>query len=384
MEKDRRRILAAFTFTGFIQGAPYIWTVFQPYAQSRYHLSLALSSLPFTLMSATFAVGNLAGGYLHNRVGARALIFWGNILLCAGLAMAALAPSDMAWLLFAGFGVLGGLGSGCAFNALIVTAQAWFPDKKGLITGVTIGTIGVSSALMNPICDCLLSKFGYRPALLIAAFVYTIFSLSALYIRKVPDSQFTFGAAQKSATEGSSQFTPSQMVHTVRFRAITAIMAFLVMPYVIVSPLVKSMGLERGLTDSQALCAVVVFSTANVVGRFAIPGLSDLADKKVVVRLLCVVSAAVAWSLSLANGFFYIFFAAVISMLYGGVSGIFSVLAGEYFGTEHQGSNMGILMLGTSAASTLCPVLLQFATWNQSLFIIGILCSAGLFLVRYL
>ena len=134
---NRYLILAVAAVVNFVHGNPYIWTVFQPHVRSEYDLSLAASSQPFTLIIGIFAVGNMIGGYLQHKIGARATILGGSFVMCAGFFLAAAAPYNMPWLISAGYGVLGGLGSGCAFSMLVAVPQEWFPDKRGLVTGIT-------------------------------------------------------------------------------------------------------------------------------------------------------------------------------------------------------------------------------------------------------
>ena len=62
--QNRYAILAIASIVNFVHGNPYIWTVFQPYVQREYDLSVAASSQPFTIIIGIFAVGNMIGGYL--------------------------------------------------------------------------------------------------------------------------------------------------------------------------------------------------------------------------------------------------------------------------------------------------------------------------------
>ena len=135
-QPNRYVILAAASIVNFVHGNPYIWTVFQPYVQEEYGLSLAASSQPFTIIIGIFAAGNMLGGFLQHKIGARATIFFGSAVMCGGFFLAAMAPHNMPWLISLGYGALGGFGSGCAFSMLTAVPQAmgspgqrrqWFP-----------------------------------------------------------------------------------------------------------------------------------------------------------------------------------------------------------------------------------------------------------------
>ena len=182
--KNRYFILLVASIVNFVHGNPYIWTVFQPYVREEYDLSLAASSLPFTIIIAIFALGNMIGGYLQHRIGAKRTILAGSLVMCGGFFLAAMAPYQMPWLISLGYGALGGLGSGCAFSMLVAVPQAWFPDKKGLVTGITVGVVGVSGVIMNPLCDYVLQLHGYRYAMLMVTVIYVILCMGAFFIEE--------------------------------------------------------------------------------------------------------------------------------------------------------------------------------------------------------
>ena len=184
--KNRNRyvILGIAACVNFVHGNPYIWTVFQPYVREEFGVSVAASSQPFTLIIGVFAAGNMIGGYLQHRLGAKKTILLGSYVMCAGFLLAAAAPYEMPWLISAGYGVIGGLGSGCAFSLLVAVPQAWFPDKKGLVTGITIGVVGISGVIMNPLCDYILAARGYRTAMLTVTGIYAVLCLGALFIEE--------------------------------------------------------------------------------------------------------------------------------------------------------------------------------------------------------
>ena len=103
-----------------------------------------------------------------------------------GFFLAAVAPSHNALAYIVGICALGGLGSGCAFSMLVAVPQGWFPDKRGLVTGITVGVIGISGVLMNPLCDSILASYGYRTAMLLVTAVYAVLCLGAFFIRGSP------------------------------------------------------------------------------------------------------------------------------------------------------------------------------------------------------
>ena len=397
--KNRYAVLAIASIVNFVHGNPYIWTVFQPYVRKEYGLSLAASSQPFTIIIGIFALGNMLGGYLQHKIGAKKTILAGSLVMCLGFFLAAVAPSHMPWLISLGYGALGGLGSGCAFSMLVAVPQGWFPDKRGLVTGITVGVIGISGVLMNPLCDSILAGYGYRTAMLVVTAVYAVLCLGAFFIEEAPEELASQGSVL-AKTDGSTkleagtkpeggaeaavqrQYTTREMMHTKVFYAIAITMALAVPAYVLVNPLMKSLGMERGLTSAQALAGVMIASFANIIGRFAMPWLSDRTGRKAVIRVMYVLAMVSVVGLIAARGGLFILLISIVCLVYGGVVSVFPVLVSDHFGMKYQGMNFGAVMLGYGLISILCPYLLDVAGLNTSFLIAGIACAAGVWGTR--
>lgn len=398
--KNRHAVLAIASIVNFVHGNPYIWTVFQPYVRKEYGLSLAASSQPFTIIIGIFALGNMLGGYLQHKIGAKKTILAGSLVMCLGFFLAAVAPSHMPWLISLGYGALGGLGSGCAFSMLVAVPQGWFPDKRGLVTGITVGVIGISGVLMNPLCDSILASYGYRTAMLLVTAVYAVLCLGAFFIEEAPEELASQGSVL-AKTDGSTkpeagtkpeggaeaavqrQYMTREMMHTKVFYAIAITMALAVPAYVLVNPLMKSLGMERGLTSAQALAGVMIASFANIIGRFAMPWLSDRTGRKAVIRVMYVLAMVSVVGLIAARGGLFILLISIVCLVYGGVVSVFPVLVSDHFGMKYQGMNFGAVMLGYGLISILCPYLLDVAGLNTSFLIAGIACAAGVWGTRY-
>ena len=370
--KNRYAILAIASIVNFVHGNPYIWTVFQPYVRKEYGLSLAASSQPFTIIIGIFALGNMLGGFLQHKVGAKKTILAGSLVMCLGFFLAAVAPSHMPWVISLGYGAL--------------------------------GVIGISGVLMNPLCDSILAGYGYRTAMLVVTAVYAVLCLGAFFIEEAPEELASQGGVLTDGgtkpegvirTDGSAkpdesieaaiqrQFTTREMMHTKAFYAIAITMALAVPAYVLVNPLMKSLGMKRGLTSAQALAGVMIASFANIIGRFVMPWLSDQTGRKAVIRVMYVLAMVSVVGLIAARGGLFILLISIVCLVYGGVVSVFPVLVSEHFGMKYQGMNFGAVMLGYGLASILCPYLLDIAGLNTSFLIAGIACAAGLWGTRY-
>ena len=401
--RNRYIILIIASLVNFVHGNPYIWTVFQPYVREEFDLSLAGSSQPFNIIIGIFAVGNMIGGFLQHKIGAKKTILAGSFVMCAGFLLAAVAPYNMPWLISLGYGALGGLGSGCAFSLLVAVPQAWFPDKRGLVTGITIGVVGVSGVIMNPICDMVLAARGYRFAMIMVTIIYAVLSALAVFIEEAPMQEVPTQevpirevatqeapvqeiAKQQAETEENEfqhQYTTQEMMKTKMFYIIAIVMALVIPAYVLVNPLMKSLGIERGLTNAQALTGVVIASFANIIGRFAAPWLSDKVGCKRVIQVMYVLATIAIFGLLVARGPVFVVLISAVCLVYGGVVSVFPVLTAEHFGMKYQGMNYGAIMLGYGFVSILCPTLLDVLGQNTSFVVAGVACVLGLVGTRW-
>lgn len=377
--KNRYIILIIASLVNFVHGNPYIWTVFQPYVRKEYNLSLAASSQPFTIIIGIFAIGNMIGGFLQHKIGAKKTILAGSFVMCVGFLLAAIAPYDMPWMISLGYGALGGLGSGCAFSLLVAVPQAWFPDKRGLVTGITIGVVGVSGVIMNPFCDYMLAAKGYHFSMLVVTIIYAILCLGAFFIEEAPQENMEEMSGDKVAeVVEQKQYTTKEMMRTKQFYIISIVMALVIPAYVLVNPLMKSLGMERGLTNAQALLGVTIASFANILGRFLAPWISDKINCKRVIQVMYVIAMAAVLGLTVATGPLFIVLISAVCLVYGGVASVFPVLTAENFGMKYQGMNYGAVMLGYGFVSILCPYLLDILGQNTALLVAGAACFVGL------
>lgn len=382
--QNRYVILVIATIVNFVHGNPYIWTVFQPYVREEYGLTLAASSQPFTIIIAVFALGNIIGGFLQHKIGARAAILGGSFVMCIGFFLAAAAPQNMPWLVSVGYGFLGGMGSGCAFSLLVAVPQAWFPDKRGLVTGITVGIVGISGVIMNPLCDYILEGYGYRTAMLMVTVIYAVLSLGGFFITE-PDTMKADEELMPAYAKDRSQrqYSTREMFRTKTYYLISLSMALAVPAYVLVNPLMKSLGMERGLTGGQALAGVLAASIANIAGRFAAPWISDKTGRKAVIQFLYGTAMVSVLGLIGARGGLFILLISLISMTYGGFVSVFPVLTSDCFGMKYQGMNFGAVMLGYGIISVLCPYLLAAVEGTSmgiglSFVVAAIVCLAGM------
>ena len=122
-------------------GAVYIYSVFKPALSTKFPTWSATDlALPSQLILAFFAMGVIFAGKIQDKIGPRIVATVGGAMLGAGLVIASFA-SDLTMFTIA-FSVIGGLGIGTAYVCPIATCVKWFPDKRGMITGLAVAGLG--------------------------------------------------------------------------------------------------------------------------------------------------------------------------------------------------------------------------------------------------
>ncbi len=165
----RRRwgLVVAAVLLQLALGAVYAWSVFSKALQASgndFHLSKSTAALPFSVDIGMIFIGTFVGGRIQDAKGPRAVALGGGIIYSIGVLLAGLAVDrGQFWLLVLGYGVIAGFGLGCGYIVPIAMLQKWFPDHRGLITGIAVGGFGFGAVLTSPIAQALVSHYAKVP-----------------------------------------------------------------------------------------------------------------------------------------------------------------------------------------------------------------------------
>ena len=154
-------LVGAALLLQFSIGAVYAWSVFSKALKeaSAFELSSVQAALPFEVAIGMIFIGAYLGGRIQDRRGPRTVALAGGVIYGLGVLLAGFAGSaDELWLLVLGYGVISGFGLGVAYIVPIAMLQKWFPDKRGLITGLAVGGFGFGAVLAAPVANWLIDQ----------------------------------------------------------------------------------------------------------------------------------------------------------------------------------------------------------------------------------
>jgi len=335
-------------------GIAYIWSVFQTgIADSIFNGDNAAAGLTFSLMLATLTIGSVIGGKLAVRYSTRLVVFIGGIILSIGFFLASFVTPGYGWMLWATYGVMGGIGMGFTYSTTIACAQKWFPHKKGLVTGVIVSALGFGGVVFTPIIENLITTFGGAGigeprTFLVLSFVFLIVcTIGSIFMKNPPDGYLADKTASNhiaAATEEKS-CTTAEMLKTPQFYLIFATLMLACMGGLMIIGFAKPIAVAKGLTQT-ATIGVLAVSMTNSLGRLIWGMVSDRLGRTNTILVLLSGTAALSLFVNITTGYWVYALIALVGFFYGGILGTFPSLTADLFGAKHMAANYGFVLLG--------------------------------------
>lgn len=368
--KGRWLLVGAALLLQFSIGAVYAWSVFAKALKEAegFQLSSVESSLPFTVTIAMIFVGTYLGGRIQDKKGPRIVALVGGVVYAAGILLAAAAGSrDELWLLVLGYGVISGFGLGLAYIVPIAMLQKWFPDKRGLITGLAVGGFGFGAVLTSPVAQWLIAQNPDTPtrAFLPLGIAYLVMSLVGAAFFKNPPEGYTVPGHEAGGSEGetvSRDYDQGEALRTKQWYLLTAILTLNVTAGIaLISQAAGSAQEIAGYSAAGAATVVGVLAVFNGAGRIVWAAASDyLGRMPAFAAMLGLQGVCLLLMPHLGNPVLFFILAAVIYLAYGGGFGTMPATAGDYFGVKNAGAIYGLMLIGWSLGGIIGPIL---ASW---------------------
>ena len=354
-------------------GTIYAWSVFRPpLCQAPCNLTQAESVVPFSVFLLLFGITFAFSGRMIGKVGPRrpaligAALVGGGYILCYTIA---LVPQFTLWITTISFGVIAGTGCGFAYNPPIAVVGRWFPERRGLATGLTVMGFGLSGLVTAPAVTAMISMVGLPNTFLLLGVVFLVLlSLLSLQLR-FPSADWVSPAPQKSATPkswiaSSRDYLTSEMVRTRTFYLTWFIFLVGTGAGLMVIGYARQIatdvtGLKGGL-ESLAVLAVSVLSVSNAIGRPAFGSLCDRIGPKRTLLMMQVIQLLSLVILFPNAHFVPILYLAIIlfAATFGAYLAVMPALASYFFGTKNLGPNYGLYLSAYGVGGVILPMLM--------------------------
>ncbi|WEG09742.1 OFA family MFS transporter [Microbacterium horticulturae] len=377
-------IVVAALLLQFSIGAVYAWSVFgkalaEPTAMN---LSTSQASLTFTVTIGMIFIGSYVGGKVQDRTGPRPVALTGGVIYGIGCILASFAVShdaSLLWLLVLGYGVISGFGLGYAYIVPIAMLQKWFPDKRGLITGLAVAGFGFGAVVTAPVAQWLIAMTPTEPnrAFLPLGIGYIVLAVIGASFFRNPPAGYTVPGWTPSVSgrtrDAYKQFTEQEALRTPQWYLLTAILTLNVtVGIALIAQAAASAKDIAGYSVAGAAALVGVLALFNGGGRIFWAWISGFTGRMVAFGLMLGLQGVCLLIVPHAsNGVLFFILAAIIYLCYGGGFGTMPATAGDFFGVKHAGAIYGLMIIGWSLGGIIGPPIIAALIGEDKNYVLG-------------
>ena len=353
-------------FAGIIYG----WSILKEPFGARFGWSASDLALNFTITMTCFCLGGFLGAKLSKKFGIFASITISGLLSAGGFLLASRLNGNSILLLYLTYGVMAGLGIGIAYNAVISTVNAWFPDKKGLCSGCLMMGFGASSLIIGSWVSNNMAKVGWQLAYVhLGCALGAVLLITALILKR-PDEKTVFPQpkAKKASREEAFErmdYASGQMLRRPSFWMAFACLGLLGAVGSSVISFAKDLALSVSAPASLAVTLVGVLSVCNGLGRIFTGALFDAMGRRFTMLASNIITIAAAGvtliAVMLGSLPLCIVGLCLVGMSYGSCPTVSSAFVSTFYGTKFFPTNFSLMnfnLIGSSLMATACGSLL--------------------------
>ena len=346
-------------FLGLIYG----WSVFRGPLQAEFGWTDAQASMTFSISMMTFCLGGLVAGFINKgKNGFRVNLILAAVLLAIGFFSASQIQSLMG--IYLSYGVCCGFGVGLGYNTAISTIVKWFPDKQGLISGITLMGFGFGSMILGTLAGAMIESLGWRVTFRIFAVAFAVVMVLGALLLRNASAAFVEHLSQgngKAIAPAVEEVGAGVMLRRRNFWIYfvwAIILSAAGLAIINSSAPYAQLFVGENLTLAASIAGIV--SIANGVGRVIFGGMFDKIGYRLTMLIDCVVFVIAALVLMASFGtksmVVLVIAFILIGLAYGGVTPTNSAFIAYFFGRENYAVNFPIVNLNLILASFLGPM----------------------------
>lgn len=376
-------------------GVLYAWSILKVPFKEDFLWTDSLLALNFTLTMCFFCLGAFFGSLICKRIGVRITLFISGALVGTGFIATGLLNKDMQYLLFITYALLAGTGIGIAYNVIVATVNSWFPDKKGLSSGLLMMGFGISTLMLGNTVSSLFgnAKVGVsKTYILLGAVTAAVIIISALILKK-PSPDTVLPEAKKKRELKSESFEVRDFTTIAMIKDFTFIRAFICMAFITavgnsVISFARDLMLSVGAGIPLATTLVGVLSVFNGFGRIVTGAFYDRLGRRVTMisaNILTILAAGITLVAVFSSSLpLCIVGLCLTGMSYGSCPTVTSAFTASFYGKKHFATNYSImnfnLIFASFIASFCNSVLISTESYITPFIILLILAAAALIL----
>jgi len=365
MKTNRWGIAVAGVFLQVALGAVYAWSVFRLPLAKQFGWSISEVTLTFTISIFVLGVAAFFGGLWLNRQGPRVVALTGGFLYGTGVFLASFSDHKL-WWLYLTYGVIGGIGVGFSYIVPVAVLVKWFPDRRGLITGVAVGGFGAGALITAPVATRLIQSVGVLSTFAYLGVAFLIVTVASGYFMQNPPEGWKpegWTATGKRASQRSTRdYTLGEALRTWQWWALWLLLFLNTSAGISVISQESPLFQELGRVSAVAAASMVgVASIGNALGRVFWAWASDSITRRATFAVMFLAQVVLFWALPAINtpGVLTVV-AFIVLMCYGGGFGTMPAFAADYFGSRNVGPIYGLMLTAWGFASAFGPLLIAY------------------------
>lgn len=383
---NRWGVAVAGVFMQIALGAVYAWSVFRVPLARQFGWSIAQVTLTFTIAIFVLGFASFFGGLWLNRTGPRVVAMTGGALYGLGVFLASFSAHNLYWL-YLSYGVVGGVGLGFGYIVPVAVLVKWFPDRRGLITGIAVGGFGAGALVTAPIAARLIQSVGVLQTFAYLGIAYLVVTVIAGYFLVNPPEGYRpqgwTPSASVTAQRSTRDYTLGEALRTWQWWALWALLFLNTSAGI--SLISQEAPIFTELTKVTAVVAagmVGIVSIGNAAGRVFWAWASDMMTRKATFLVMFLLQAVLFWTFpSITTAATITVVSFIILMCYGGGFGTMPAFTADYFGAKNVGPIYGLMLTAWGFASAFGPLLIANMRQSQGSYNGALRVIAGVVLV---
>ncbi len=387
MTRNRWAIAVAGTIAMICLGTVYSWSVYTQPLIASFGWSNTTTTWTFALAIFFLGVGAIIGGRWQDSAGPRPVAMTGVILWGVGNILAGLGTAHLgAWWLYLTYGVIGGIGLGLGYITPVAAVTKWFPDKRGLGSGMVVMGFGLGAFFFNNILKAVpafanasreaarvlaartagdatvhLSATGVSAVMntfLVSGIVFAVLGgICAAFLRN-PEAGYTRPGAVAAAASSARDYPPADAMRTPQFWLLWFMLFLNVTAGILfISNAVPIMRELTGARPALALSVYGIIALFNGIGRFFWGAMSDRIGRNWAYILIYGSQVLIFFFVGGIHSFPIVAtLFAVVLLDYGGGFGTMPSFTADFFGTKYMGVNYGWILLAWGVGGIVGPI----------------------------
>src|SRR5260370_31340751 len=333
---NRWTIAIAGVFLQIAVGAVYAWSVFRVPLSKQFGWSISEVTITFTISIFVLGFAAFFGGLWMNRKGPRLVALTGGVLYGLGVFLASFSANKL-WWLYLSYGLIGGIGLGLSYIVPVAVLVKWFPDRRGLITGIAVGGFGAGALITAPVATRLIQSIGVLNTFAYLGIAYLIVTVVAsLFMQNPPEAWRPEGwapTASQTSQRAGRAYTLCEALKTCQWYALWLLLFLNTVAGI--SIISQEAPIFQELVGASAVVAARmrgIASIGNAFGRVFWAWVSDLLTRRATFFVMFGLQVLLFWLLpNLTAVTLMTIITFVVLMCYGGGFGAMPAFAADYF-----------------------------------------------------